>query len=61
MGMPTIQEIYGNLEKHKLELKRYKRNGDKKKKRSLALKTSSSFDDELDEIETKDEKMKWPY
>ena len=28
MGMLTIQEYYGNLEEHKLELKRYKRNGD---------------------------------
>ena len=29
--MPTIQELYGNLEEHKLELKRYKRNRDEKK------------------------------
>ena len=54
--MPTIRELYENLEKHKLELKRYpQKNGDDKKKRSLALNASSSFnndEDELDEFET---------
>ena len=54
--MPTIQELYGNLEEHELELKRYKRNGDDKRKKSLALKAFNSFDndeDELDENESK--------
>ena len=60
MGMATIQELYGNLEEYKVELKRCKRN-DHKKKRTLALKASNSFDDkddELDEFETKDEEDK---
>ena len=47
MTMPTIQELYGNLEEHELELKRYKRNKDNKRKKSLALKASNSFDDEV--------------
>ena len=25
MGMPTIQELYGNLEEYELELKRYRK------------------------------------
>ena len=56
MGMPIIQQLYGNLEEHELKLKRYKGNNDEKNKRSLALKASSSFDDkddEFDEIEIK--------
>ena len=47
IGMPTIQELCGNLEEHKLKLKRYRKNGDEKKKKSLVLKASNSFDDEL--------------
>ena len=44
-----------------IKLKRSKRNDDDKKKRSLALKASNSFDDvenKLDELETKDEEDK---
>ena len=58
MGMPTIQKLYGNIKEHELELKRYKKNGDNKRKKSLALKASTSFDDdedELDENESKEE------
>ena len=57
IGMPTIQELYGNPEEHELELERYKR------KKSLTLKASNSFDDnddELDDIESRMMKMKWP-
>ena len=36
MRMPTIQELCRNLEVHELEFKRYRKNGDEKKKRSLA-------------------------
>ena len=46
IGMPTIQELYRNLEEHKLELKRYKRNGDDKKEKTLSLKAFNSFDDD---------------
>ena len=56
MEMPTIQELYGNLEEHELELKRYGNNGDEKKKRSLPLKAINFFDEEeeeFDEGETK--------
>ena len=58
MGMPTIQELYRNLEEYKLELQRYKRNGDDKRKKTLALKASGSFsddEDKLDENETKED------
>ena len=61
MGMPTIQELYDNLEKHELELKRHKWNGDDKKKKSLIPKASSSFDDdenELDDLESKENEDK---
>ena len=56
--MFVIRKLYRNLEEHELELNRYKRNGDDKKKWSLTLKASKSFDDwehELNEIETKDD------
>ena len=51
MEMQTIQELYGNIKEHGLELKRYKRNGDDKRKKTLALKASSSFDDDKDEMD----------
>ena len=56
MGMPTIQELYGNLEEQELELKRYKKTGDDKRKNSLALKVSSSFDDDEDELDENESK-----
>ena len=58
MGIPIIQELYGNLEEHELELKRYKRNGDDKSKKSLAFKASNSFDNvenELDDNKAKED------
>ena len=56
MGIPTIQELYGNLEEHELELKRYKRNGDDKRKKTLTFKASSSFDDGKDEMDDNESK-----
>ena len=44
--MLIIQELYGNLEEHELELEMYKKNGDEYKKKSLALKAINLFDDE---------------
>ena len=61
MGMPTIQELYGNLIEHELELKRYKKNGDEKKKNSLTLKVLNSYDDEDDEIHKINTKDKYIY
>ena len=58
MRMPTTPELYGNIEEYKLELKRYKKNGDDKRKKTLALKASNSFnndEDELDENESKED------
>ena len=54
MGMPTIQELYGNLEEHELKLKRYKKNGDDKRKKTLTLKASNSFDDDEDKLDEND-------
>ena len=54
--MPTIQELYRNLEEHELELKRYKRNGDDKGNKSLVLKASKSFDDDEDELDDNESK-----
>ena len=56
MGMPTIQELLGNLKEHELELKRYKKNGDEKRKKTLALKTSNSFDDDEDKLDENESK-----
>ena len=44
MGMPTIQELYRNLKEYELELKRYKKIDDEKKKKTFTLKASNSFD-----------------
>ena len=58
MEMPIIQELYENLEEHELELKRYKKIGDEKKKRPLAPKYQTHLMMKmikLDEIDTKDE------
>ena len=56
MGMTTIQELYGNLEKHELQNKRYKRIGDDKRKKTLTLKASSPFDDDEDEMDDNESK-----
>ena len=56
--MPTIQELHRNLEEHEVKLKRYKRNSDDKEKKSLTLKASNTFnddDDELDNLESKED------
>ena len=37
MPIPTIQELYGNLDKHKVKLERYKKNDDDKKKKFLVM------------------------
>ena len=61
MGMPTIQELYGNLEDHELELKRYRKNCDEKEKDNFA---SNLIDDEamnLMKLISKMKNMRWPY
>ena len=51
MQMPTIQMLYGNPEEQELEVKRFK-NGDDKKKRSLALKATNPFEHEDEDVES---------
>ena len=58
MGMLITQKLYGNLEEHEIELKRYKRNEDDERKKTPALKASSSFYDDKDEIDNDSRKMK---
>ena len=50
--MPTIQELLGKSEEHKLELNRHMKNGDDKKRRTLALKVATSIEENEDEVES---------
>ena len=43
MEMPTIQELYRNLEEHEFEFKRYKKNGDEKKDEGSSFKSIKFF------------------
>ena len=54
MGILTIQKLFENLKEHKLEIKRYRKNRDKKKKKTLVLKATNSFDNEDDELDEVD-------
>ena len=49
IGMPSLQELFGNLEKHEMELKRFSKN-DNDRKKSLPLKPIANFDDDEDEL-----------
>ena len=46
MGMPTLQELFGNLEDHEMELKRYSKNDEGKRRKSLTLKATINIKDE---------------
>ena len=46
MGVPSLQELFGNLEDHEMELKRYSKNNEEKKRISLALKATVNLDNE---------------
>ena len=50
--MPSIQELFGNLEEHEMELKRFSRNDEDRRKKSLALKAAANFDEDEDESES---------
>ena len=50
--MPSLQELFGNLKEHKMELKRLSRNDYDRNKKSLALKATVSFDHDEDESES---------
>ena len=53
--MPSLQELFRNLEEHKIELSRFIRNDDDKKKKILALKATTIFEDDLESIKELDE------
>ena len=46
--MPSLQELFGNLEEYEMELKRFFKNDDDRKKKSLPLKVSVNFNDDED-------------
>ena len=52
--MHSPQELFGNLEKHEIELKRFSRKDDRRK-RSLAFKATINFYDEEDELESSED------
>ena len=52
MGMPSLQELFGNLEEHEIELKWFSRKDDDRKKKSLAFKAVTNLDNEKDELES---------
>ena len=51
MGMPSIQELFGNLEKHEMELKRFLRNDEDRGKKTLTLKAITNFDKDEKDLE----------
>ena len=56
IGMPTLQELFGNLEDHELELKRYSKNDEEKRRKSLALKANiENEDDDSENLDEEDE------
>ena len=55
MGVPTLQELFGNLEDHEMELKRYSKNDEEKRRRGLALKATVNLDDEEEDSESLEE------
>ena len=50
--MASLQGLFRNLKEHEIKLKRFPRNDDNRKKKSLALKAITSFDDDEDELES---------
>ena len=52
MGMPSIQELFGNLEEHEMELNKLSRNDEDRRKKSLALKDATNFDKDEVELES---------
>ena len=53
--MPTLQEIFGNLEYHEMELKRYFKNDEEKRRKGLALKATTSIEYEYDDSKNLEE------
>ena len=51
MGMTTLQELFGNLEDHEMELKIYSKNDEEKRRRGLTLKATVNIKDEDEDFE----------
>ena len=58
MGVATLQEPFGNLEDHEIELKRYSKNDEEKRRRGLAFKATTNMDDEDEDSESLEENNK---
>ena len=52
MGMPSLQDLFGNLEEHEMELERFSRKDDEREKRNLSLKAATSLDEYGNELES---------
>ena len=52
MDMPSLQQLFGNLEDHEMELKRFSGNDNDTKKKSLAFKAIINFNNDEDDLET---------
>ena len=50
--MPSLQELFGNLEEHEMDLKRFSKNDEDRRKQCLALKVVTNFDDDEEELES---------
>ena len=51
--MLSLQELFGNLKEHEMELKSFSRNDDNRKKKSLTFKAVANFnDDDNDKLES---------
>ena len=50
MGMPTLQELFSNLEDHEMEIKRYSKNNEERRRKGLALKATTNVKDKDDDF-----------
>ena len=52
MDMPSLQELFRNLDEHEMELRRFTRNDDDRKMKSLDFKAIVNFYDDEDDLES---------
>ena len=55
MGMSSLQDLFRNLEEYEIDLSEFIRNDNNKKKKSLALKATTIFEDDLESSKKVDE------
>ena len=52
MDMHSLQELFGNLNEHEIELKMFSINDEDRRKKNFALKATTNLDDEEKELES---------